>query len=310
MSDNQPKDDFFTGYAKGRMAGVWGIIASDNPDAAFVGAMDSGKKDANQDAEAVGGGIAILIFLAILAPPFVAPSYVLYQSWHAMQAAYWHPVFMFLAEAAEIFIIVTSVRIFYQVVPKIVGLLLTAIYIGVCYGLAIRWLNGTPEWALGIALVSAIGGGILGFKAHESCANTMVSFASSVREIGVLYADLASNCALLVCLLALLGGGGWAVFQTYQYGQLNHWESYIIFAACAALVVILYLSIDWIAAIARGLACHAPKWLTQLIFISASTLLTGSFCLLIDLDYVWTGLALLTSAVGGWSLTKTMARQV
>lgn len=51
MSDDpKPKDDFAIGYMKGQMFGLGGILGSDNPEAAALGAFH--KKDAEEAARA------------------------------------------------------------------------------------------------------------------------------------------------------------------------------------------------------------------------------------------------------------------
>ena len=56
--------------------------------------------------------------MALLAPPFVAPCYMLYETWGALSVAQWHPVFKLLAEIGEVYALFAGLWVMYKRIPQ------------------------------------------------------------------------------------------------------------------------------------------------------------------------------------------------
>jgi hypothetical protein len=102
------------------------------------------------------------LFAVLLLPPLVPLFKVLEAAWNWLGAQGVHPMYQWAALAAEIAVILYVLRGFYRYAPVPVAGALTALYLGITYGLGVFTYSHDQTWAAGFAVATGIAGFFLG----------------------------------------------------------------------------------------------------------------------------------------------------
>lgn len=319
VSNEERKEGAVASYAKGYWGGLGGILASDDPIIASLGAMsasdDKRKRDAGEDAASQAGeGLGYLLALAAIAPPFIAPGYALYQTWLTLRADQWHPLLVILIAGAEVAALVGVLWLLYRFVPRVVGSLLAALYMGLCYGLTLRYLGADQVWVIGVGALTALAGYMAGHRFHHMIAASNVTFASAGRR-------LANGCAELslgIAVSAYFGTWGLTVYwvlpqlhsffgdQLYSLLGDKDWTFIVNLALCAVVGAAMGVLPALLGILLLG---FTPRWLATPLLMAALGVAARIVTNWAGLDAVWTSAAILTAAIGGWRIVALWAQR-
>jgi hypothetical protein len=108
------------------------------------------------------GGSAGLIFIPIFVPPCI----LFYNTWVRLSSANWEFLPKLPYIVAECAVILYGISTFYRLVPKSVAGIVTAIYMGVAYGMVLNWLNANQTFTACVVIFT----GVAGFFMGHSCA--------------------------------------------------------------------------------------------------------------------------------------------